>query len=442
LRRLEKRLGKCPVWSSEEPKEPLNIIEKILARASSKETVKPDEIVEARIDVAMIHDLTGPLTVNAFHEIGSKKVWDPNKIVVIFDHLVPANSVTTAELHKTLREFVKEQGIEQFFDIGRGGVCHQVMPEEGFVKPGEVIVGADSHTCEYGALGAFATGIGSTEMAAVFVKGSLWFRVPKVIRIQVNGRFQNHVSAKDLILKTISMLGSGGATYKGIEFGGRTISDMSIDGRLTICNMVIEAGAKAGIIEPDEKTINYVKEHSNKSFTPLKSDPHAGYEKRIELDVTDLPPQVACPPSVDNVKPASELRDVEIDQAFIGSCTNGRMEDLRVVAKLLHGRKINRGVRTIIIPASQKIYLDCLREGLIETFIRAGAAVGNPNCGPCLGGHMGILAPGEVCISTSNRNFTGRMGSPQAKVYLASPATAVASAVEGRIVDPRSLGGN
>jgi 3-isopropylmalate/(R)-2-methylmalate dehydratase large subunit len=420
----------------------LNLIEKILTRASSRETVQPNEIIEARIDVAMVHELTGPLTVKAFHEIGSRKVWDPDKIVVIFDHLVPANTITTAELHKTLREFVKEQGIERFYDIGRGGICHQVMPEEGLVRPGEVIVGADSHTCEYGALGAFATGIGSTEMAAVFVKGSLWFRVPKVVKVDANGRFPNNVSAKDLILKIISIFGSGGATYKGIEFAGSAISDMSIDGRLTVCNMAVESGAKAGIIEPDQKTIDYVRARSDRDFTPIKSDSDAEYEKRIKLDVSNLPAQVACPPSVDNVKPASEVGNVEIDQAFIGSCTNGRMEDLRIVAKLLQGRSIKRGVRTIIIPASQRIYLECLHEGLIETFVHAGAAVGNPNCGPCLGGHMGILAPGEVCISTSNRNFTGRMGSTQAKVYLASPATTIASAIEGKIVDPASLGGN
>jgi len=420
----------------------LNLIEKILTRASSRETIQPNEIIEARIDVAMVHELTGPLTVKAFHEIGSRKVWDPDKIVVIFDHLVPANTITTAELHKTLREFVKEQGIERFYDIGRGGICHQVMPEEGLVRPGEVIVGADSHTCEYGALGAFATGIGSTEMAAVFVKGSLWFRVPKVVKVDANGRFPNNVSAKDLILKIISIFGSGGATYKGIEFAGSAISDMSIDGRLTVCNMAVESGAKAGIIEPDQKTIDYVRARSDRDFTPIKSDSDAEYEKRIKLDVSNLPAQVACPPSVDNVKPASEVGNVEIDQAFIGSCTNGRMEDLRIVAKLLQGRSIKRGVRTIIIPASQRIYLECLHEGLIETFVHAGAAVGNPNCGPCLGGHMGILAPGEVCISTSNRNFTGRMGSTQAKVYLASPATTIASAIEGKIVDPASLGGN
>jgi 3-isopropylmalate/(R)-2-methylmalate dehydratase large subunit len=420
----------------------LNLIEKILAKASTRKTVEPNEIVEARIDVAMVHDLTGPLTVKAFREIGTKRVWDPDKIVVILDHLVPADSVTTAELHKTLRNFVKEQEIEHFYDVGRGGVCHQVMPEEGFVRPGEVVVGADSHTCEYGALGAFATGIGSTEMAAVFVKGSLWFRVPKVIKINAEGKFKEYVSAKDLILKIISTLGSGGATYKGIEFTGKTVEDMSIDGRLTMCNMVIEAGAKAGIIEPDEKTIDYVKERWKGRLNQVKSDPNAAYEKQIQMDVADLSAQVACPSSVDNVKPASELGNIEIDQAFIGTCTNGRMEDLRVAARILRGKKIGRGVRAIVIPASRNIYLESLREGLIETFVQAGAAVGNPNCGPCLGGHMGILAAGEVCVSTSNRNFTGRMGSKDARVYLASPATVAASAIEGRIVDPGFSVGN
>ncbi len=415
----------------------MNIIEKILANASGKQEVSPGEIVEAKIDVAMTHDLTGPLAIKSFHEIGAKKVWDSNKVVIIIDHLVPASSVISAELHKTVRNFAEEQHIENFYDVGRGGVCHQVMPEKGHVRPGEVIVGSDSHTCTYGAFGAFATGIGSTEMAAVFATGKLWFRVPEVIKVDVTGKFKKLVTAKDLTLKIVGKIGADGAIYKGLEFGGSTIRDMTIDGRMVLSNMAVEMGAKAGLIEPDKKTVDYVKARTDKPFTPVKSDPDSVYEKIVDVDVSELEPQVAVPHSVDNVKPVSEVEDVKVDQAFIGSCTNGRLEDLRVAAQILKGKKIARGVRLVVIPASQEIYLNAINEGLIRTFMDAGATVGNPNCGPCLGGHMGILAEGEACISTSNRNFIGRMGSTKSFVYLASPATVAASAITGKITDPR-----
>lgn len=414
----------------------MNIVEKILAKASGKKTVSPGDIVEAKIDVAMVHDLTGPLTVESFNKIGVRKVWDPKRIVVILDHQVPADSVKSAELQKTMREFVEKQKIPNFYDVGRGGICHQIMPEQGYVRPGEVTVGADSHTCTYGALGAFATGIGSTEMAAVFATGKIWFRIPEVMRFNVTGRFREFVTPKDLILNIIGRVGVGGAIYKGVEFAGSTVRDISVDGRLTMCNMAVEMGAKTGIVEPDDKTLKYVKKRTNRQFTPIRNDPHAIYERTIEIDVNGVEPQIARPHSVDNVKPVSEVSNVEVDQAFIGSCTNGRLEDLRLAAKILKGRKVKKDVRAIVIPASQEIYSQALEEGLIEIFIKAGAFVCNPNCGPCLGGHMGLLAPGEVCVSSSNRNFIGRMGSPKSYVYLASPVTVAASAVIGKITDP------
>jgi 3-isopropylmalate/(R)-2-methylmalate dehydratase large subunit len=417
----------------------MNIIEKILANASGKQEVSPEEIVEANIDVAMTHDLTGPLAIKSFREIGTKKVWNNQKVVVILDHLVPASSIISANLHKIVRNFVEEQNIKNFYDVGRGGVCHQVMPEQGHVRPGEVIVGSDSHTCTYGAFGAFATGIGSTELAAVFATGKLWFRVPEVIKIDVTGKFQKLVTAKDLTLNIVGKIGADGAIYKGLEFGGSTIRDMMVDGRMVLCNMTVEMGAKAGIIEPDQKTLNYVNARTDKLFKPVKSDPDATYEKVVDVDVSDLEPQIAVPHSVDNVKPVSEVEDTEVDQAFIGSCTNGRLEDLRSAAQILKGKKIVRSVRLVVIPASQEIYLNALNEGLIKTFMESGATIGNPNCGPCLGGHMGILAEGEACISTSNRNFIGRMGSTKSFVYLASPATVAASALTGKITDPRKI---
>lgn len=414
----------------------MNIIEKILAKSSCKEEVHPGEIVEANIDMAMTHDLTGPLAIKSFREIGAKKVWDRNKVVIILDHLVPASSVISASLHKIVRNFAKEQDIDNFYDVGRGGVCHQVMPEKGHVRPGELIVGSDSHTCTYGAFGAFATGIGSTEMAAVFATGKLWFRVPEVIKVEITGKFQKLITAKDLTLNIVGKIGADGAIYKGLEFGGSTIRNMTIDSRMVLSNMAVEMGAKAGLIEPDQKTVDYVKTRTDRPFSQVKNDADATYERVMNVDVSDMEPQVAVPHSVDNVKPVSEVEDVKIDQAFIGSCTNGRLEDLRVAAQILKSKKIAQGVRLIVIPASQEIYLNAINEGLIELFMDSGATVGNPNCGPCLGGHMGILAYGETCISTSNRNFIGRMGSTKSFVYLASPATVAASAIKGKITDP------
>jgi 3-isopropylmalate/(R)-2-methylmalate dehydratase large subunit len=419
----------------------MNISEKILAKASGKNTVRPGEIVNANVDMVMVHDLTGPLAVEAFKRIGIRNVWDNKKIVVILDHQVPAESVKAAGLHKIMRNFAKDQQL-RLYDVGKGGICHQVMPEKGHVLPGAVIVGADSHTCTYGAFGAFATGIGSTEAAAVFATGKIWLKVPKAIKIEVNGNYQKYVTPKDLILSIIGMLGADGAIYKSVEFAGPAIRAMSMAGRMTLCNMSVEMGAKNGIIEPDEITRKFLEGRTTKALVPfesLKSDADSSYEKVIDINIADLKPQIACPSSVDNVKPASEIGNVQVEQAFIGSCTNGRIEDLRLAAQILKGKRVKDGVRTLVIPASQEVYSQALREGLIEIFTDAGTLVCGSTCGPCLGGHIGLLAPDEVCVSTSNRNFIGRMGSTEARVYLASPATVAASAITGRITDPREL---
>lgn len=418
----------------------MNITEKILAKASGKATVQPGDIVDANVNVVMVHDLTGPLAVEAFKKIGVNKVWDNKKVVVILDHQIPAESVKMAELHKMLRKFAKEQNI-RLYDVGEGGICHQVMPEKGYVEPGMVIVGADSHTCTYGAFGAFATGIGSTEAAAVFATGKIWLKVPETIKFNVEGEFQKHVAPKDLILHIIGKVSVDGATYKSAQFTGSTIRNMSVAGRMTLCNMAVEMGAKNGIVEPDETTLKFLNGRIAKTsdYNWLKSDADAKYEKVIDINVDNLEPQVACPSSVDNVKPVSEVGDVEINQAFIGSCTNGRIEDLRAAAQILRGKKVKQGVRALVIPASQEVYAQAIKEGLVEVFTDAGALVCGATCGPCLGGHIGLLASGEVCVSTSNRNFIGRMGSPEANVYLASPATVAASALTGRITDPREV---
>lgn len=416
----------------------MNLTEKILAKASCKTKVKPDNIIDANVDMVMVHDLTGPLAVEAFKRIGIGNVWDNQKIVIILDHQVPAESVKAAELHKMLRAFAKEQDI-CLYDVGRGGICHQVLPEKGHVLPGTVILGADSHTCTHGAFGAFATGIGSTEAAAVFATGKIWFKVPRTIKVNVQGKLKTYVTPKDLILSIVGQIGADGATYKAIELGGSTIREMSMAGRMTLCNMTVEMGAKNGIIEPDEITRRFLEGRTNKPYESQKSDKDAKYEKTFEFDASDLEPMVACPSSVDNVKRATELSNVPIEQAFIGSCTNGRIEDLRLAAKVMKGNTVKDGVRALVIPASQEVYRQAVDEGLVEIFTDAGALVCSSACGPCLGGHIGLLAAGETCVSTSNRNFIGRMGSAQASVFLASPATVAASALTGKITDPREV---
>jgi 3-isopropylmalate/(R)-2-methylmalate dehydratase large subunit len=418
----------------------MNITEKILAKAAGKKTVHPGEILDTNVDMVMVHDLTGPLAVEAFKKIGVQKVWDNQKAVVILDHQVPAESVKAAELHKIMRQFAKDQKL-RIYDVGRGGICHQVMPEKGHVIPGTVIVGADSHTCTYGAFGAFATGIGSTEAAAVLATGKIWLKVPEAIKVNVTGKFRNFVTPKDLILAIIGRVKVDGAIYKSTEFTGPTIRNMGIAGRMTLCNMAVEMGAKNGIIEPDETTRKFLEGRTKTlpKFDWLRSDEDAIYEQTMEFDVSTMEPQIACPSSVDNVRPVSEVNDMPIEQAFIGSCTNGRIEDLRLAAHVLKGKRVKDGVRAIVIPASQEVYKQALDEGLMEIFTDAGAIVCGSACGPCLGGHIGLLAAGETCVSTSNRNFIGRMGSTQANVFLASPATVAASAITGKITDPTKL---
>ena len=411
----------------------MTMSEKILARASGKDKVEAGEIVMANINIAMVHDLTGPLAVKGFKEIGTEKVWDKEKIVVPFDHQVPADSIDSANNHILMRKFVKEQNITNFYDVNQG-VCHQVLPELGHVRPGEVIVGADSHTCTHGALGAFATGIGSTDMAMVFATGKLWFKVPETIRYEINGDLKENTSAKDVILNIIGTVGADGSTYKACEFVGQTISDFDMSDRMVLSNMAIEMGGKVGLCEADKKTDEYLKGRTNKLYKGFISDKDANYET-IEFDVSDLEPQLACPHNVDNVKPVSEVSK-PVDQVFLGSCTNGRIEDMRDAAKILKGNKVADGTRMLVIPASKEVYSKCLDEGLIKIFVDAGALVTNPCCGPCLGGHVGLIGPDEVSLSTSNRNFKGRQGSPEGEVYLSSAKVAAASAIKGEISLP------
>ncbi len=416
----------------------MTMAEKILAKAAGKKESEAGEIVMANIDVAMTHDLTGPLSVESFKKIGTPEVWDPEKIVIVFDHQVPADSLDAANNHLVMRQFVKEQKIKNFYDV-REGVCHQVLPEKGHVVPGEVIVGTDSHTCTHGALGAFSTGIGSTDMAMVFSTGQLWFKVPETIKFEIEGTLGDYVYAKDVVLNIIGQIGADGATYKACEFGGETVKEMTVSDRMVLCNMAIEMGGKTGLVEPDAKTLQYVNTRSTKTYEVMKSDLDAPSMETMHIDVNELEPQIACPHHVDNVKPVSDVDGIEIDQIFLGSCTNGRISDLRTAAKILKGKQVADGVRMLVIPASREVYTKALDEGLMNTFVDAGALVTNPCCGPCLGGHVGLLGPGEVSLSTSNRNFRGRQGSPEAEVYLSSAAVAAASALTGKITDPRGI---
>jgi len=413
------------------------ISEKIFAKHSGQKKVYAGEFVDADIDLAMSHDNT-VLVSTIFNEIGVKKVCNPDKIVVVLDHRTPANTSKTAENHKIIREFIKEQNITNFFDIGEG-ICHQVLPENGFVCPGMLIVGSDSHTTTYGAFGAFGTGIGATDMAAVWTKGKLWFKVPETLRFNVSGTLSRYVSAKDVILHIIGKIGADGANYKSCEFYGERIENMSIDGRMCISNQAMEMGAKVAIIPPDKKTVDYVASKANVKFDVVYSDKDAEYEKIYSFDITDIEPQIACPDKVDNVKPVSDMAGTEIHQAVLGSCTNGRLEDLAVAAEILKGKTISKNVRMIIVPASRQIYLKAIEKKYIQTFLSAGATVVNPGCGPCLGLHQGVLAEGEVVISSTNRNFKGRMGASGAEIYLGSPATVAASSLKGEITNPRDV---
>jgi methanogen homoaconitase large subunit len=412
----------------------MNITEKILAKASGSKEVHPEEIIEANIDLAMSHDGTSPPTIKNFDQF-AEKVWDPDKIVIVFDHNIPANNIGSAEFQKITRKFAQKQGIHKIFAHGEG-ICHQVLPEKGLIKPGMVIAGADSHTCTYGAFGAFATGMGATDIAMVYATGKTWFMVPETFKINVNGILQKNTTAKDLILKIIGEIGSYGATYRALEFTGQTIAEMNVSGRMTLCNMAVESGAKNGIMEPNKAVLKYLKARNVSPFEIFRSDENSEYEREYYFEIDELEPQIACPHNVDNVHPLSKVGGASIDQAFIGSCTNGRLEDLQLAAKVLAGKKVHEDVRLIVVPASKKIYMDALKEGIIEIFLNSGAIVCNPGCGPCLGAHMGAMGRDEVCIATTNRNFVGRMGDPKSEVYLANPIVVASSAIAGEIRGP------
>jgi len=418
----------------------MTLAEKILARAAGQERVSPDQIVVARVDLAMSHE-NADLVRKSFLEIGVDRVWDPSRIIIVFDHRVPAESEKTATTHQAVREFVAAQGIEHFYDVGRGGICHQVLPENGHVRPGMLIVGTDSHTTTHGAFGAFATGIGATEMAGVWTEGRLWFKVPATLRIEVEGDFRPWISAKDLILHIIGMLGAAGADYRAVEFDGPAIRRMSVASRMVLANLSMEMGAKVAFTPVDETLLGYLRPRIAERLEMIAPDADAVYERVIRVDAgEDLwEPQIACPHSVDRVKPLSELGEVPIHQAVLGSCTNGRLEDLAVAAHILAGRTVHRRTRLLVIPASQQIYRDAMRLGYLETLVASGAIINPPGCGPCVGVHQGILAAGESCVSSTNRNFLGRMGSKDSFVYLASPAVVAASAVAGKLVHPESI---
>ncbi len=422
----------------------MTMAEKILARASGKEKVEPGEIVEAKVDRVMSHD-NAAFVARLFKKIGVDRVWNPERIIIVLDHRVPAPNEQAAMGHKIIREFVKEQGIKYFYDM-KAGICHQVMVEKGHALPGNLIIGTDSHTTTYGALGVFSTGVGYTDMAAIWATGKTWLKVPETIKINVEGKLPPMVFSKDVILHIIGELTMDGATYKAVEFHGSTIRDMSIASRLVLSNMSMEMGAKVGLIPVDQKTEEYLKGRAKEEYTVLNPDEGCEYADVYKFNVENLEPQVACPHTVDNVKPISEVEGLPIDQAVLGSCTNGRYEDLEIAARILEkamkeGKRIHRDVRMIVLPASWDIYLKAMENGLLKTFIKAGAVVANSGCGPCMGSHLGILAKGERAISSTNRNFRGRMGSKEAEVYLASPATVAASAVEGVITDPRKYVG-
>jgi 3-isopropylmalate/(R)-2-methylmalate dehydratase large subunit len=413
--------------------------EKILADHAGKAEVFPQDLVEVRIDFALGNDITAPLAIEAFRRTGAKKVFDRERISLVPDHFVPNKDIASAVQAQMVREFAKEFDLPYYFEVGRMGIEHALLPEQGLVLPGDVVIGADSHTCTYGALGAFATGVGSTDLAAAMIMGRIWFKVPPSMKFTFSGKLRPWVGGKDLILYTIGQIGVDGARYRAMEFEGETIDSLPMADRFSMCNMAIEAGAKVGIIAPDSTTEEYVKNRAKRPYKFYRSDPDAVYEAIYEWDISELEPVVALPHSPQNTKQVTEMPPTPIDQVVIGSCTNGRLEDLRMAARVMKGRKVARGVRCIVIPATQQIYMEAMEEGLLETFIEAQAAVSTPTCGPCLGGYMGILAPGESAVATTNRNFVGRMGHVESKVYLSNPAVAAASAILGRIGHPEEV---
>lgn len=420
----------------------MTIAERILARAGGKDTVKPGEVIDAKVDLAMSHDSTA-MVIKQFGKIGAKKVWDPESIVVILDHRVPANTVESADAHKLIRRVTGHQDIRLFYDVGMG-ICHLIMVEHGHVIPGQLIVGTDSHCTTYGALGAVGTGIGATEMAGVWATGTLWLKVPETVQIKYNGSLPDAVSGKDIALYTIGQLGVEYANYKSIEYTGEITSGLDIEDRISICNMSVEMGAKFSTVAFDEKTKRFYSERfpshlKTATENAVLPDDDAVYSEIREFDLSEMEPQVACPSNVDNVVPVSQVAGTEINQVLLGTCTNGTLKDFEIASKILKGSKIHKNVRMYVVPGSRKVYLECLRSGCIESLIEAGCVLLNPGCGPCFGAHQGLLAPGEIALTTSNRNFRGRMGSPEAKIYLASPATAAASAISGKISDPREV---
>ena len=418
----------------------MTLSEKILARHAGLDRVEPGQIINANVDLVLANELSAAVAIGVMRTIkGADRVFDRDKIALVEDHFVPAKDPQSAKIAKMMKDFAQEQQITHFFDVGRGGIEHVVLPEEGLIAPGELIVGGDSHTCTYGAFGAFATGMGSTDIAAAFVLGEVWIKVPSSIKIVYSGTPGKMVYAKDMMLATVGELGIDGATYRAIEYHGSTVMDLSITGRITMANMAIEAGAKNGIFHADEKVIAYVKERTDRPFRGERADADAVYERTIHIDVDNLEPQIACPHTPDNVHPISEVvrEDIPLDQVFIGSCTNGYLEDLRIAASILDGKKISPRLRVIVNPGSQKVWMAAAQEGILTTLAAAGCVVNTPGCGACFGGHMGTLGDGERCLSTTNRNYVGRMGSPKAEVYLASPATCATSALVGKITDPR-----
>ena len=417
----------------------MTITEKILASHSQRKEVKPGEFIQAEVDFLYGNDITAPLAIEKFREWGADKVFDLEKIALIPDHFVPNRDIKAAEQCKVLRKFACQQKIKNYFEVGRAGIEHAFLPEKGFILPGDLIIGADSHTCTLGALGAFASGVGSTDLAAAMITGKVWLKVPSTQKFIYRGSLPRWVTAKDLILYTIGDIGVEGASYQAMEFAGETVSHLSMEGRFTLCNMAVEAGGKNGIIQPDKVTFEYLRSRTTKNYRVYQSDPMARYSQIREYDVSCLEPQVAFPPLPSQVKGVSQIDHKPIDQVVIGSCTNGWLGDLRLSAGVLKGRKVHPEVRALIFPATVSIYLQAMKEGLIEIFLEAGAVVSSPTCGPCLGGHMGVLGEGEVAVATTNRNFTGRMGHPKSEVYLASPAVAAASAIKGRIAGPEEL---
>lgn len=417
----------------------MTITEKILAAHASLKQVAPGEIINCRVDVALGNDITAPLAIQAFREMGAATVFDKAKVILVPDHFTPNKDILSADQCLLMRKFAQEQGLVHYLEVGRMGIEHALLPEMGLVGPGYLIIGADSHTCTYGALGAFATGVGSTDLAAAMALGEVWLRVPETIKFIYTGKLKPWVGGKDLILYTIGAIGVDGALYKAMEITGPTIRNLDMSGRFTMANMAIEAGGKNGIFPVDEITLDYLRGRMDTGYTIYESDKDASYAEVKEYDCSGIEPQVACPSSPANVKGVRALAKVTIDQAVIGSCTNGRLEDLRIAAQIIKGKKVAPYVRLIVIPATQEIYLKALQEGLLEIFVQAGAAVSTPTCGPCLGGHMGVLAAGEVAIATTNRNFVGRMGHPTSQVYLANPAVAAASAITGKITHPEEV---